>query len=378
MKVGIVVPHIFMHREILPQVIFAPAQLALSLAEGLQSKNVEVTLYTPGPVDTSVSNINADMSGFEAELAARGDTYLDLLKKHPLTFVTLARQIQAELITRAYDDANQGKLDLVHVYTNEEELALPLAKLCSKPVVFTHHDPFNFLVKYRSVFPRYKNLPWLSISDAQRRGMPADTNWLATIYHGLPANSFVPNYEPAGDYVAYLGRIIEPKGVHLAVDAVKRFNARAGRQYKLRIAGKHYAGTKKDSYWQSVVKPLIDDEEIIYDGFIGDKTAKQDFLSNASALIVPSTFEEPFGMVNIEALACGTPVIGLDSGAIPEIIEDGVNGITVAKDDDLADALSQIPKINRQACRKSFEDRFTLDRMCAEHLAAYKKLLAKE
>jgi glycosyltransferase involved in cell wall biosynthesis len=291
-----------------------------------------------------------------------------------MTFVTLGRQVQAELITKAYTDANKGKLDVVHIYTNEEELALPMAGLCDKPVVFTHHDPFNFLVKYRSVFPKYKHLPWLSISDAQRKGMPDGTNWLGTIYHGLPTSSFIPNYSPAGDYIAYLGRIIEPKGVHLAIEAVKKFNARGGRQYKLRIAGKHYAGTKKDSYWQSQIKPLIDGKEIIYEGFISDKAAKQDFLGNAAALIIPSTFDEPFGMVMIEALACGTTVIGLKSGAIPEVIDHGVTGMVVDQPADLADAISKIQDINRQDCRQTFEKRLTVERMCREHLDAYLKL----
>ncbi len=144
MKIGIVVPHIFMNREILPYVIFSPAELAINLAEELQKKGQEVTLFTPGPVSTSVNNQTADLSLFQEELDARGDTYLDLLKKHPFTFVTLARQAQSELIARAFDMANNNGLDVVHIYTNEEDTALPFAKLCKKPVVFTHHDPLIF------------------------------------------------------------------------------------------------------------------------------------------------------------------------------------------------------------------------------------------
>src|SRR6185437_16908609 len=155
LRIGIVVPHIFMHREIIPHVIFSPAKLALSLSKGLDALGASVTLFTPGPVDTKVRNITADLSYFEHELALRGDSYTELLKKHPFTFITLARQVQAELIAKAFAMANDGKLDLVHIYTNEEDLALPFAQLCSKPVVFTHHDPFNFMVKYKNVFPKY-------------------------------------------------------------------------------------------------------------------------------------------------------------------------------------------------------------------------------
>lgn len=214
MRVGIVVPHIFMHRDILPKVIFSPAQLALDLAEGLQAAGTEVTLFSPGPVDTTVRNITADLSYFETELAGRGDTYVDLLKKHPFTFITLARQVQSELIAKAYAMANTGDLDVVHIYTNEEDIALPFASLCTKPVVFTHHDPFNFLVKYKNTFPKYKGLNWISMSYAQRKGMPKDTNWVGNVYHGLSDDALHPVAQPSGDYIAFIGRIIQPKGVH--------------------------------------------------------------------------------------------------------------------------------------------------------------------
>src|SRR5690348_15966568 len=106
LKIGLVVPHIFLHKDILPHVIFSPGRLAIRLAEGLQDLGAEVTLFSPGPVDTSVKTITADLSYFERELAGRGDTYLDLLKKHPFTFITLARQVQAEVIAKAYAMAN--------------------------------------------------------------------------------------------------------------------------------------------------------------------------------------------------------------------------------------------------------------------------------
>jgi glycosyltransferase involved in cell wall biosynthesis len=390
LRVGLVVPHIFMHREILPHVIFSPADLARNLAEGLRRLGAEVTLFSPGPVDISAPNITADLSYFEQELRGRGDTYLDLLKKHPFTFVTLSRQVQSEVLARAFDMANRDELDIVHVYTNEEDLALPFAKLCTKPVVFTHHDPFNFLIKYKNVFPKYASGNWLSMSLAQRTGMPADTNWVGNIYHGLDASALQPSYAPTGEYIAYLGRVIQPKGVHLAIAAVKKYNETAGRKLTLKIAGKHYAGHKKDTYWQEKVLPELDDPHIEYVGFIDSAADKQTFLGNAVAAIVPSLFEEPFGMVLIEALACGTPIIGLDSGSIPEIIKDDQTGFLVEKamshntngvvvDEDatamrLAQALSRASEIDRRACRQDFEVRFTIARMCQEHLAVYRRL----
>ncbi len=387
LRVGLVVPHIFMQRLIMPHVVFSPGPLALDLASGLQKLGTDVTLFSPGPVDTRIKNITADLSYFEHELSLRDDTYLDLLKKHPFTFISLARQVQSELIAKAYRMANDDKIDLVHIYTNEEDNALPFAQLCTKPVVFTHHDPFNFLVKYKNLFPKYKSLNWISMSYAQRKGMPADTNWVGNIYHGLPADLLTPVVQPVNDYFAYLGRIIQPKGLHLAIDAVIVYNSSAAKPIKLKIAGKHYAG-HKDKYWQQEIVPRLDDPNIEYVGFVGPEK-RRDYLGNARALIVPALFEEPFGMVVTEALACGTPVIALDSGAIPELIKQNETGIVIEKihstngevdeiktSQAIANALDKIEKINRASCRQDFEARFTRERMCAEHLAVYEKLAA--
>ena len=369
-----VVPHIFLHRRILPRVIFSPGKLALELAEGLKALGADVTLFSPGPADTKVRNLTADLSYFEKELEGRGYGYIELLKKHPLTFISLARQAQAEVLARAFKMANDGELDAVHVYTNEEDIALPFAALCDAPVLFTHHDPFSFLVKYKNTFPKFKHLNWISMSLAQRRGMPPDTNWIANIYHGLAPATLAPNYASQCGYVAYLGRIIESKGTHLAIAAAKQAGVR------LKIAGKHYAGHGKDDYWQTKILPELGGE-IEYVGFIKSDAEKQEFLGNADALILPSTFDEPFGMVLIEALACGTPVIGLDSGAIPEIIKHGRTGFVAQKSDDealtvknLAAAITKTSRIDRRVCRTDFETRFTLDRMCREHLETYRKL----
>jgi glycosyltransferase involved in cell wall biosynthesis len=384
LRIGLVVPHIFMHREILPHVIFSPATLAFDLVEGLQAAGEDITLFSPGPVDTLARNVTADLSCFEQELAGRGDTYMELLKKHPFTFVTLSRQVQSEVVAKALEMANNDELDVVHIYTNEEDIALPFAALCKKPVVFTHHDPFNFLVKYKSVFPKYKHLNWISMSMAQRTGMPADTNWAGNVYHGIPADMFTPQYDGQEHYVAFLGRIIEPKGVHLAIASVKEYNRTANEPIALKIAGKHYAGHKKDTYWQERIEPLIDGKEIQYVGFIGDIAGKQEFLGKARALIVPSIFDEPFGMVMIEALACGTPIVALSSGAIPEVVQSNT-GVVVDKLLDeagkldeqaviaaLAQAMPEAMAKGRHNCRTDFEARFTSARMCAEHLAIYR------
>ncbi len=381
-RVALVVPHIFLHRDILPNVIFSPGKLALELAEGLRKLGAEVILYSPGPVNTSVPSVQADLSYFENELALRGDSYIDLLKKHPFTFVSLARQVQSEIIAAAYKDANAGKFDIVHIYTNEEDVALPFSYLCNKPVVFTHHDPFNFLIKYKNNFPKYPDLNWLSLSYAQRKGMPEGTNWIANIYHGADPKIFQTANNPADDYVLYLGRIVQPKGIHLAIKAVRKYNETAKTPLKLKIAGKHYADEGNDTYWKDQIEPELDNF-IEYVGFIKDDAEKSKLLANARGLIIPSIFDEPFGMVMIEALASGTPLIGLNSGAIPEIINKN-NGILVSKQSNeietinqLADAIGKLSTIDRRLCRQDFESRFTIERMCQEHIKAYQKLITK-
>jgi glycosyltransferase involved in cell wall biosynthesis len=378
-----------MHRDILPSVIFSPAKSVLSLVSGLQTLGVEVTLFSPGPIDTSANNITADLTYFEHELKLRGDTYLSLLKKHPFTFVTLARQVQSELIAKAYNMANQNKFDAIHIYTNEEDIALAFAELCQKPTVFTHHDPFNFLVKYKNTFPKYKDLNWISISYAQRQSMPADTNWVGNVYHGLDEPELTPLKTPSNDYTAYLGRIIQPKGVHLAILATLKYNQTAKQPLKLKIAGKHYAG-QKDKYWQNSVLPYIDGKNVEYIGFIDTPDQEREFLGNAVSLIMPSLFDEPFGLVAIEALACGTPVIGLNSGAIPEVICHDKIGLIVNKvyakngviDDIetsalLAKAIAEIGLIERPACRREYEKRFTAEQMCRNYMGIYRGLLTK-
>lgn len=379
LRIALVVPHLFIHRDILPRVIFSPGELAIELAEGLKQQGVDVTIYAPGPVQTSVPTATADLSLFEQELSRRGDDYLDLLKKHPATFVGLARQVQSEILAKAFLAANNDEHDIVHVYTNEEDLALPFSRLCTKPVVFTHHDPFNFLVKYKNNFPKYADLNWISLSQAQRQTMPENTNWVANIYHGLDPKIWRSAPGTPKKYLAFLGRIVQPKGLHLAIKAVKQYNQTATEPLTLKIAGKHYADTSSDDYWQTVIEPELG-EHIEYVGFLKGTEARNTFLKNAQALIVPSLFDEPFGMVMIEALASGTPLIGLGSGAIPEIITDN-NGILVKKFEDetktvdeFVKALRNIRRIDRNACRRDFEKRFTLERMCHEHAALYKNL----
>lgn len=391
MKIAILVPHMFMHKDLVYKTIFAPGILAIDLVNGLKEKNCEITFISPNFRIEGVKNINGDLKYFNEELKLRDYGIFELLQKHPLLFASLSRQIQSELIAKTFELANSGKFDLIHVYMNEEELAMVFSRFCNIPIVFTHHEPFNFLTKYRTIFPKYKDLNWISISKAQRKSLPPDTNWIANIYHGINEKKIIPNFNSDQNYFAYFGRIIEPKGVHLAIAAAKKAGV------KLKIAGKHYSGFGKDDYWKKIIEPEIDNDLIEFIGFISDQKLKNEFLGNAKALLVPSIWEEPFGIVLIEAMACGTPIIGLNSGAIGEIIVDGENGFLVEKLDtefanvkigkyenkeeeiisDFVKKIKLIEKIDRKKVRKLFEEKFTLERMIENHLNIYKKQFSK-
>lgn len=373
----------FMHKDIVHNTIFSPGELVIDLVKELIKKGLDITFISPNYTIQGAKNINGDLSYLEEELKLRGYGIMELLNKHPLLFSTIARQIQSELIAKTYELANSKAFDIVHVYMNEEELAMVFARFCKIPVVFTHHEPFNYLIRYRTIFPKYKNLNWISISLSQRKTLGYDANWVANIYHGISKYKYKFNPMPKSDYFAYFGRIIEPKGVHLAIAAAKR----AG--YRLKIAGKHYSDNTKDNYWKQKIEPFIDGDQIQYIGFINDQKLKRDFLGNARALLMPSTWDEPFGLVMIEAMACGTPVIGLNSGAIPEIIKNGENGYIVDKSikkfgdenvldeeniiNDIAYKMSLISNLRRQRVRQSFERNFTLDIMTSNYINLYSK-----
>jgi glycosyltransferase involved in cell wall biosynthesis len=352
--------------ELREQVIFSPGELAREFADA-SFEDVELTLFTPLPVKCRAKNAVADSSGFERELAGRGYGYLELLKKHPSLFVALSRQLQGEVIASAFARANAGEFDVVHIYTNEEDQALIFADLCQKPVVFTHHDPYNFLIKYKSVFPRYKGRNFVSMSLAQQRTAPEGTNFVGNIYHGVRVPSLGRDAKASREepYFLYVGRIIEPKGVHLAIRAAEKAGVR------LKIVGKRY----DDDYFEREIAPHLEAPggasregggKIEYLGFKRGE-ALRTLVAGARALVMSSQFEEPFGMTAIEALAVGTPVIASRNGALPEIIEEGKSGFFADTVDEIVEKMGRVDEIKAENCVKRVQEQFSLEKMLAEH-----------
>jgi glycosyltransferase involved in cell wall biosynthesis len=266
-----------------------------------------------------------------------------------------------------------GNFDIIHSHL--DFLGFPLARRNPIPTVTTFHNRLD-LPELQPVLREYAEMPMVSISNAQRTPV-SWANWHATVYHGLPRDMY-RLYPNPGNYLAFLGRIAPEKGPDQAIALAKRIGM------PLRIAAK--IDPADEQYFRDQIKPLLNHPLIDFLGEITDAD-KNEFLGNARAVLVPSIFEEPFGMVVIEALACGTPVIGLDSGAIPEILTHKAVGEVVQKvhtaegkldeaktSTFLAEALERLDQFDRQACRQEFEARFTSMRMAQEHLGAYERL----
>src|ERR1700738_2868594 len=229
------------------------------------------------------------------------------------------------------------------------------------PFVTTLHGRLD-LPEHQPVFNTF-SAPVISIS--QRRAVP-QANWVRTIHHGLPEQLLTPQPIKPG-YLAVLGRIAPEKGVDRAIKIASRCGI------PLKIAAK--VDRADQDYYDELIRPLIEQNPLVeFIGEIGDPE-KSEFLSGAIGLLVPIDWPEPFGLVMIEAMACGTPVIAYNRGSVAEIINDGLTGFVVEDETSAVASVGQLPGLNRAAVRKQFEERFTARRMALDYLAAYRSLM---
>jgi len=251
--------------------------------------------------------------------------------------------------------------DIIHFHL--DSLQFPSARRMKIPHVTTLHGRLD-IRDFIDILNEFRDLPLVSISNDQRLPVP-DINWQATVHNGIPDDLY-SFHASQGNYLAFLGRISPEKGVDHAIEIAKRINI------PLKIAAKV---DKADiQYFEMHIKPLLDHPLIDYIGEIGEKE-KDDFLGNAYALILPINWPEPFGLVLIEAMACGTPVISYRRGAIPEIVENGVNGYVVTNIEEAVVAVDKLMSIDRQACRESFLQRFSAKIMAERYVQVYEKLI---
>jgi glycosyltransferase involved in cell wall biosynthesis len=211
----------------------------------------------------------------------------------------------------------------------------------------------------------FREQPLVSISTAQRKPLPR-SRWIATVHNGLPEDLY--RFQPRpGDYFAFLGRISPEKRVDRAIEIARATGTR------LRIAAK--VDRVDQEYFERDIQPLLNHPLIEFIGEI-DESAKNEFIGGARALLFPIDWPEPFGMVMIEALACGTPIVAYRCGSVPEVIEHGVTGFIVEDQPQAIEAARQIERIDRGACRRAFERRFTALRMAQQYVEVYQALSA--
>ena len=266
------------------------------------------------------------------------------------------------MLERVRQKCDDEQFDLLHFHLDYYPFSLFSRQ--PTPFVTTLHGRLD-LPEHQPVFTTFSSVPVISISDAQRRPVPHG-NWIRTIHHGLPENLLTPQPVRPG-YLAVLGRIAPEKGVDRAI----RVAARCG--IPLKIAAK--VDRADQDYYDEMIRPMIEGSALFeYVGEIND-SEKPDFLSGALALLVPIDWPEPFGLVMIEAMACGTPVIAYNRGSVPEIVEDGLTGFVVENENGAVTAVDRLPQLSRHAVRQRFESHFTARRMALDYLAVYRSLM---
>jgi glycosyltransferase involved in cell wall biosynthesis len=240
---------------------------------------------------------------------------------------------------------------------------LPILYRSGVPFLTTLHGRLDIggLSQLVDLFPR---APYVSISENQRRPL-GGARWLGTVYHGLPRDSLRPSYAQ-GNYLAFLGRLTREKGPEAAIQIAN------ATKMPLRIAAKIPRGNR--GYFKDKLEPMVDGHQIQIVGEVDDNT-KERFLGDAAALLFPIDWPEPFGLVMIEAMACGTPVIAFRAGSVPEVIENGVTGFIVDSEEEAIEAVKRVRDLDRRKIRQIFEKRFTSRRMAQDYLGYYGELV---
>jgi glycosyltransferase involved in cell wall biosynthesis len=251
--------------------------------------------------------------------------------------------------------------DIIHFHI--DYLHFPITRRQRFAAVTTLHGRLD-IPDVTPLFREYKEMNLISISDAQRAPMKW-ANWIATIHHGLPENLYTPKHEH-GTYLAFLGRISPEKRVDRAIEVARRVGM------PIKIAAKIDAADRE--YYEANIRKLMDDPLVEFVGEIGQHE-KNEFLCNAYALMFLIDWQEPFGLVLTEAMACGTPVIAYGMGSVRELIDEGVTGYIVDSVQDAVNMVPQVAALDRQLIRKVFEKRFSVRRMCDDYVIAYRNIM---
>jgi glycosyltransferase involved in cell wall biosynthesis len=330
--------------EAIPPKLYGGTERVVSwLTEELIALGHDVTLYASGDSTTTARLEAIWPRALRLDGAVRDPNALHMV-----------------MLERVYQ--RSGDFDFLHFHLDYYPFSLFARQ--ATPFVTTLHGRLD-LPEHQPVFDTFSSIPVVSISNAQRRPLP-QANWVRTVHHGLPEKLLMPKpLKPS--YFAFLGRIAPEKGADRAVRIAQHCGM------KLKIAAK--VDRVDREYFDEQIAPMIKSSNTEYIGEIGDKE-KSEFLSGAMALLVPIDWPEPFGLVMIEAMACGTPVIAYNRGSVPEIIDEGLTGFVVEDENGAIGAVDRLQQLSREKIRKQFEKRFTARRMAQDYLAAYRKLAA--
>ncbi|HEX7779586.1 MAG TPA: glycosyltransferase family 4 protein [Vicinamibacterales bacterium] len=332
-----------LYESVPPQLYGGTERVVHFLTEELVRQGHDVTLFASGDSVT------------EAELVP---VCPHSLRLDPDSVDAMAHHLlMLEQVFRRADD-----FDVLHFHI--DYLHFPLSRRYSRPNVTTLHGRLN-IVDLVPLYREYTDMALVSISDAQRQPLP-HARWLATVHHGLPADLFTLQPTP-GRYLAFLGRISPEKRVDRAIEIARR----AG--LPLRVAAKIDESDR--AYFEGEIAPLFELPFVEYIGEIGE-SEKQAFLGGARALLFPIDWNEPFGLVMIEAMACGTPVIAWPGGSVAEVMDHGVTGFIVEEIDDAVEATRAVGTLDRRACREVFDQRFTARRMARDYVTVYERLIS--
>lgn len=338
MRIAQVAP---LYESVPPKLYGGTERVVSYVTEELVKQGHEVTLYATGDSETSARL----RSVCQRALRLEGGKLLSPLAHH-LNLI--------ETVVQESDD-----FDVVHFHL--DYLPFSQVRRLSVPALTTLHGRLDIPDLY-PLFREFDDMRLVSISDAQRAPMPW-ASWAATVHHGIPEDLHKPNFE-RGDYLAFLGRISPEKRVDRAIEIAHQ----AG--MPLKVAAKIDDADR--DYFESEISDLLVNSDVEFVGEIGEKE-KTAFLGEAAALLFPIDWPEPFGLVMIEAMACGTPVIAFRGGSVEEIVDPGVTGFIVDSIEGAVDALRKLPDLDRQTCHERFLERFTARRMCGEYLAAYER-----
>jgi glycosyltransferase involved in cell wall biosynthesis len=344
MRIAHVAP---LHESVPPRLYGGTERIVSYLTEGLVELGHDVTLFASGDTRTS------------AKLVPCRERALRLDPRPHKSEIAAHLSMLAEVRKRAHE------FDIVHFHLSHF-LHFPFFEHMPGRTVTTPHGRLDY-VDLAPAYEHFPRFPMISISRSQRTGL-ANANWLATIHHGLPVDIYEPTFdtETTEPYLAFLGRLSRDKRPDRAIEIALRSGL------KLKLAAK--IGDDDRAYFHEAVEPLIDGDRIDYIGEI-EEDEKAEFLGKAAGLLFPIDWPEPFGLAAIEAMACGTPVIAWNCGALPEIIDSGVTGFLVDSVDEAVASMPGLLRLDRRKVRATFENRFSATRMAQDYVAAYKRLI---